>query len=421
MRKIFLLISLISSMAIAGFSQEKRDSIHLADPGQSFSLHPVDTSLRIINLNPFFSLHVDSSLTYRLQINKDPKKYYWYLKNAPAGLRIDKDNGTLSFKSNKALFMSGRLNYDVNYPVSVGVQNLYDPHDKVDTSFTITFYNTDVILPRLKPSVVSPVTIEEGNKLYFNVMCGSGNFPIDRILFTSDISISNFKIPKTCDDTFEWIPPYDFVNEKDSGKVKIIKLFFIGTTKFNFSDTAVVKVIVKDALNYDIATADYKEADSLMRKWIKDLKYTFFLLDKKVRRTKSYRSTFDITSATSTVTGTVVSTASNNKNAGKILPSAGIILLPVKEAAAPNKTVEQNQASLLRSTYKRLEYTQYDNRLSGDRDPAILQKTETLKKELRQTKIQLSEVPTDSAEKIPEAELDKMINSRRVQKKYRLK
>lgn len=37
------------------------------------NVYGVDTSLRIINLYPFFSLHVDSSLSYRLQINKPLK------------------------------------------------------------------------------------------------------------------------------------------------------------------------------------------------------------------------------------------------------------------------------------------------------------------------------------------------------------
>ncbi len=52
-----------------------------------------DSILRIINLNPYFTLHVDSTLFYRLEINKDEGKFYWYLKNSLEGLRLDKDNG----------------------------------------------------------------------------------------------------------------------------------------------------------------------------------------------------------------------------------------------------------------------------------------------------------------------------------------
>src|SRR6476660_4286367 len=68
---------------------------------------PVDTSLRIINLNPFFSVHVDSNLVYPFQINKNPTQYFWYLKNAPVGIRINKDNGLLSFRADKSYFLSG--------------------------------------------------------------------------------------------------------------------------------------------------------------------------------------------------------------------------------------------------------------------------------------------------------------------------
>src|SRR5688572_15416379 len=53
---------------------------------------PTDTVLRIKNLNPFFTLHVDSTLQYNLEINKEESGYYWFLRNSPVGLRINKDN-----------------------------------------------------------------------------------------------------------------------------------------------------------------------------------------------------------------------------------------------------------------------------------------------------------------------------------------
>lgn len=413
-------ISLLFTICCLGFilnAQVRRDSLHTPEP----SLYNIDTSLRIINLNPFFSLHVDSSLQYRLLINKPQQQYYWYLKNAPAGLQINKDNGQLFFRANKDLFRSGRLKYDRDYKVNVGVQSLSNPYDKVDTTFTITWYNTDVLLPRINASVVSPVTVEEGYKLSFNIMCENGNFPIDKILFSSSQTISNYKLPKSCDDTFEWIPPYDFVTEADKNKERSIDLFFVGTTKFNFADTARVRVIVKESLNYDISTAEYKDVFDRLNKWILDLKYTFLQIDKRVRKTRSTRSTFDIASATSTVTGTVITTTNKDASWAKVLPSAGVVLLPVKEAASPQKTAEQNQASLVRSTIKRLEYVQFDNKLSGEKDPQILTKTENLKKELRQSQIQLAEVPTDIANTMSAAELNAYFESPKVQKKYRLR
>ena len=59
----------------------------------------LDSVLRITNLNPFFTIHVDSILNYELNINKDAKQYYWYLKKAPVGLKIDKSTGTVYFKA----------------------------------------------------------------------------------------------------------------------------------------------------------------------------------------------------------------------------------------------------------------------------------------------------------------------------------
>src|SRR5687767_9409417 len=73
----------------------------------SVQVYPTDTVLRIVNLSPFFTLHVDSTLNYQLQINKDPSQYFWYLKNSPVGLKMNKDNGLLSFKAEKSYFLSG--------------------------------------------------------------------------------------------------------------------------------------------------------------------------------------------------------------------------------------------------------------------------------------------------------------------------
>jgi hypothetical protein len=98
-----------------------------------------DSALRIINLNPYFTQHVDSSLSYQFQINRDSSEYRWYLENSPVGLKIDKDNVMLTFKAEKSYFLSGKLKYDFPYKVNIGVQSLFDPNEKVDTSFTFLF------------------------------------------------------------------------------------------------------------------------------------------------------------------------------------------------------------------------------------------------------------------------------------------
>ncbi len=128
---LILFLSFIHTSA-----QEVTDSIPAAQ---------MDSSLRITNLSPFFTLHVDSSLSYQLEINKEAGKYYWFLKNSPLGLRINKDNGLLYFKADKAFFQSGKLKYDAEYKVMIGVQNLQNPKERIDTFFTIVFFNTEVV------------------------------------------------------------------------------------------------------------------------------------------------------------------------------------------------------------------------------------------------------------------------------------
>ena len=387
-------------------------------------VQPIDTALRIVNLNPFFTLHVDSSLSYQLQINKNPDQYFWFLKNSPIGLRINKDNGLLSFKADKSYFLSGRLKYDVNYKVVVGVQNLTDPRERIDTSFSIVFYNTEIVATKVKPNVSGRIYINEGEPIRFRILCEDGSFPFENILMLSNEPIYDYKDVKKCDDEFSWTPPYDFVNaEKDSAKVRIVTLSFIGTTKFQAKDTAQVKLIVRDALNYPLAKQEYDQVVKNVRSYVLNLKYSFLQLDKRLRKTKNTRTTFDLTSATTSLTGTILNTAKSEEaqRTGKVLPSVGLAMVPIKEAVVPNKAVDQNQASLIRTSIKRLEYMLYDNQLIGEKDWDISRKTNKLRDELKQIQVQLIDVPMELTNDLTEEELNRYFNSPKVNKKYRLK
>lgn len=424
---VVLIICLIAPTAWLAAQGHRTDTI--PRPVDTLALPPdhidtVEAALRIKNLNPYFTLHVDSTLTYRLEINKDESKFYWYLRNSPVGLRINKDNGTLTFKAEKSYFLSGKLRYDNEYRVNIGVQSLDNPTERVDTSFAIVFYNTEIVPARVKPSVSSTLTIEEGDTLAFKVQCEFGSFPIDNITFLANMPLKNYTTVKKCDDEFVWTPPYDFVKESDPGKEKVLLLSFIGSNRFMVRDTAVVRVVVKDALNYPFALAEYKLVASNVSNYILQLKATFLQLDKNVKRTKNTRTGFDITSSTSALTGTILasSPASNDQQTGKILPSVGVSLVPIKEAVAPQKVFDQNQASSIRASIKRLDYmlTQ-DNSLVGERDPDIAKKTAKLKEELKQIQIQLIDIPLVVLDQKSEKELNDYFNSPKVNRKYRLK
>jgi hypothetical protein len=104
---------------------------------------------------------------------------------------------------------------------------------------------------------------------------------------------------------------------------------------------------------------------------------------------------------------------------GKILPSVGVALVPVKEAVAPNKNDEKNSASLVRNDNKRLQYLLTDNILIGDKDPDIVKKISKMKDELQQVQLQLIDVPLVDDNVNPK-ELDEYFNNPKVNKKYRL-
>lgn len=398
-----------------GAQSQQTDSVQV--------FHP-DSTLRIINLNPFFTLHVDSSLSYQLQINKNPEQYFWYLRNSPVGLRINKDNGNLSFRADKSFFLSGKLKYDVNYKVNVGVQNLADPTEKVDTSFAIVFYNTEIIVSEVKPTISGTVYVDEGEEVRFRVACQNGSFPIDNIIMMTSAPISEYKEVKKCDEEFRWTPSYDFVKEgKDSAGVKVVNLSFIGTTRFQVKDTSNIRLVVRNALNYPLAKTEYDQVVKNIQTYILKLKYTFLVLDKRLRKTKNARTTFDLTSTTTSLTGTILTTSANEsqQRTGKILPSVGLAMVPIKEASVPNKSVDQNQAAMIRSSIKRLEYVLPDNMLLGERDWEILRKTTKLRDELKAVQVQLIDVPIEITNEMSEEELNRYFNSPKVTKKYRLK
>jgi hypothetical protein len=413
------LLMLCLADSISSFGQQ--DTLpHPLVPADSFQ---ANAPLRITNLNPYFTIHSDSTLSYNLEINKDEKKFYWFLRNSPVGLRINKDDGTLSFKAEKSFFLSGKLKYDVEYKVNIGVQNLSDPLVKVDTFFTIVFYNTDIIVSKIKPTVSSTLIVDEGDTVSFKVQCDNGSFPIESITFFANRPLKNFTLVKKCDDDFTWAPPFDFVKDSDSGKVKILLLSFVGTNKFQVRDTATVRIVVRDALNYPLALEDYKLSVKNVDTYVLHLKYTFVQLDKSVKSTKNTRTTFDITGSTTALTGSILASSANTstQKTGQILPGVGISLVPIKEAVAPQKVLDQNQASLVRGSIKRLEYMISDNALISDRDPDITKKTAKLKDELKQTQIQLIDVPVDISNNMSEEELNQYFNSPKVTRKYRLK
>ena len=418
----FLLIVVFSVVfSLNAQSQVIPDSISIY-PSDSLLLKPVDTVLRIKNFTPYFTLHVDSTLEYQFEINRNPKYYYWYLKNTPVGLKINKDNGLLRFKAEKSFFLSGKLKYDHNYKVNLGVQNLNDPTDKMDTIFTLLFYNTDIIASRMKPTVADNFTIDEGDTLNFKLQCEEGSFPIESVTYSSNYPIHSLTSVNRCGDDFTWVVPYDFIKDAENLKSKKLTLNFIGIDKFFNRDTAKVNIIVNQSINYPQRQLEYEKIYSHIENYILQLKSTFRILDKKIKKTKSARTTFDLTSASTALGGTIFSSlpGDDGKTTGKILPSVGVALVPVKEAVAPNKSYEQNSASLVRTDIKRLQYLLTDNMLIGDKDPDIVKKTAKLKDELKQVQLQLIDVPVvEDATDIKK--LDEYFNSPKVNKKYRLK
>jgi hypothetical protein len=397
------------------------DSVFIRPPDTVFVV-PLDTSLRIKNFSPYFTLHVDSTLNYNFEINKDPSQYYWYLKNSPVGLKINKDNGILNFKAEKSFFLSGKLKYDNEYKVKLGVQNLNNPQDHVDTTFTLLFYNTDIIPSRVKPTVGDNLTIEEGDTLNFKLQCEEGTFPLESITYFSNLPIRSLTPITQCGDDFTWVAPYDFIKEDEKAKSKELTIKFIGVDKFFNRDTAQVSIIVNQSINYPQRLLEFNKITSHIEDYILQLKSTFRILDKKIKHTKNTRTTFDLTSASTALGGTIFSSLPDQgqQTTGKILPSVGVALVPVKEAVAPNKNYEQNSASLVRSDIKRLQYLLTDNMLIGDKDPDIIKKTNRLKDELKQVQLQLIDVPVIE-DSTGSKELDEYFNNPKVNKKYRLK
>jgi hypothetical protein len=262
--------------------------------------------------------------------------------------------------------------------------------------------------------------MDEGDTISFKLQCETGTYPIEGINFYSSFPIKTHSNIQHCDDNFTWSPPYDFVKETDSAKQKLLLLYFVGTNKIFMRDTATIRIYVKDALNYPYMVEEYNLSEKNIRTYILRLKYAFFQLDRKVKKTKNTRTDFDMTTATTALGGTIATTA-NATTTGAILPSFGVALVPVKETVAPPLTAEQNQAGLVRSSIKRLEYTMRDNGLVGEKDIDITRKINNLKTELKQTQVQLIDVPLEETSSMTEEQLNAYFDNPKVNKKYMLK
>jgi hypothetical protein len=286
----------------------------------------------------------------------------------------------------------------------------------------VVFYNTEIVVSRLKPSVSSTLLIDEGDTLSFKVQCDNGSFPVESITTLVNVPLKNYTAINKCNEQFNWAIPYDFVKETDSGKVRIFTISFIGVDKFYNRDTALVKIIVRDALNYPFRLQEYNKIINDVEIYTLQLKFTFKELDKKVRSTKNTRSTFDLASGTTALSGAVLATQTSEsaKNLGKVMPSVGVTLVPVKEAVSPVKTYEQNSAALVRTNIKRLDYVVQDNALSGERDPDILTKINKIRSELKQIQVQLIDIPMIDSGGMTKEQLDEYFNNPKVNKKYKL-
>ena len=384
-----------------------------------------DSTLRIINLNPFFTLEVDSVLSYDLQINKLSENYFWYLKDSPIGVKLDKRSGLLYFKADKAYFKSGKLKYDIPYKVEIGVQNLRDAKERYESSFTILFYSTDVVVSKLKPTVGNFLSLLEGDSIRFRVQCEEGSFPIEKITIITNEPISNFKPVVKCDDEFSWMVPFDFIRDNDTATQKTLLLQFIGVDKFQNKDTAAIKIQIRPGINYPLKIVEHKLAVEEMKKYITNLKLTFYVISKTIKSTKSMRTGFDVTGSTTAMMGTIISTTGTtqgSKNTGTILPSIGLSLVPVKEAVAPGRVQEMNTASQVRATIKRLEYVLSENGQLLERDPEIVIKARKMREELKQSQMQLIDLPmVEFDPKYTQQDAEKYFNNPKVNKRYKLK
>mgnify|MGYP003351767613 FL=1 len=71
---IFSFLFLVFGTDYSAFAQVP---VPLEPPMDTVPAYTADSVLRIKNLNPYITLHVDSSLQYNLEINRDERQYYF--------------------------------------------------------------------------------------------------------------------------------------------------------------------------------------------------------------------------------------------------------------------------------------------------------------------------------------------------------
>ncbi len=170
---LYLVLVIIST---TGFAQIP--TFHAPLQLQDTTVKPDDT-LRIRNLNPYFSLHVDSTPFLSAGDQPGPEQVLLFYERCS---RRHEDQGErpADFPGGQILIsFPARLKYDYEYKVKIGVQNLNNPRDRLDTSFTIVFYHRDHPFPCKTHRQQRPV-LDEGDTISFRVQCETGTYP-DRI------------------------------------------------------------------------------------------------------------------------------------------------------------------------------------------------------------------------------------------------
>ena len=144
--------------------------------------------------------------------------------------------------------------------------------------------------------------MDEGDTVRFQIECEEGSFPVETISFFSNLPIKNYTAVKKCDDEFIWSPPYDFIKETAIRHQKLVLLYFVGTNKFFIRDTAVVRLICKGRAELSVSCCrNMHRTEKEVHTYIFSLKYSFVQLDKKVKSTKTTRTTFDMTTSGTTL------------------------------------------------------------------------------------------------------------------------
>ncbi len=243
------------------------------DPGSPVAQAPIVTNIWFKEQLGFKNLVIGKVFTHQFELNNAAGKQVGFSFSNAIPISFSLSNtGLLTSAPTSQQQVSGQIQLNREYEITVTAVNLNDPKDKAVETFKVQFFEGELEVPGI--NTPSGFDVAEGKTVRFKITCLPHN---------SAISIYNSNPPANgllksnifaCGDDFEWTPDFSFVPEETPGAFRILKLKFIATNTLNESVEREVEIKVFNNVDCAQLTSDYTSLHATIAQYNREVEGT---------------------------------------------------------------------------------------------------------------------------------------------------